>query len=172
MKKILSKVLLSLIFFLVSIIFIKSRSLNGRLYNKIFFEDEVKFIQINNWYHKYFGDFLPRIDTYKEVYSPSFSYISKEDYLNGTKFYMDKNSLINAFESGVVVFIGDKENLGNTVIIQGDKYDFWYSNINSNLNLYDYVKKDSLIGEIESNSLYLTIMKDNEYISYEEYLKD
>ena len=75
-------------------------------------------------------------------------------------------------QSGIVVFIGDKENLGKTVIIQGnDGVDIWYSNLNNvNLSMYDYVEKNTLVGEFKENLAILTFMEDGNYISYENYL--
>ena len=70
--------------------------------------------------------------------------------------------------SGIVVYIGQKEKLGNTVIIQGtDGIDYWYSNIdNLSVNLYDYVEKDIVLGTSINEYIYLTILKDGEYLNY------
>ena len=72
----------------------------------------------------------------------------------------------------MVVFIGNKENYNNTVIIEDlNGVYIWYGNINTtSLKLYDYVEKGSYIGEA-SNNLYMVFSKDNKYLSYEEYLK-
>ena len=81
-------------------------------------------------------------------------------------------NLFSFLESGVVVFLGEKENLGKTVIVQGiDGVDIWYSHLeNYNLTMYDYVEKDSLVGEFQENEAILTFMKDGNYLGYEEYL--
>ena len=70
-----------------------------------------------------------------------------------------------------MVYIGEKEDYGNTVIIQGvDGVDIWYGNLtNVSVKLYDYLEKDKLIGETLDDTLYLVIKKDNEYIKYEDY---
>ena len=69
------------------------------------------------------------------------------------------------------MYLGDKDNLGNTCIIQGvDGVDIWYSNIDtSNLTLYDYVNKGDMLGTTLSDKLYLTLEKNNEFIDYETY---
>ena len=71
----------------------------------------------------------------------------------------------------MVVFIGEKENYGSTIIIENlDGIDFWYSNISTtNLKLYDYVEKGNLVGEV-SNDLYMVFSKDGKYLNYEEYI--
>lgn len=73
--------------------------------------------------------------------------------------------------SGVVVFSGEKEGYGNTVIIQGiDGADIWYGNLeNVSINLYDYIEANTVIGNVVDEYLYLVIKKDNEYIKYEDY---
>ena len=78
-----------------------------------------------------------------------------------------------ALQSGIVVFMGQKDNYGSTVIIQGiDGVDIWYTNINSSLKLYDYVEKQSLVGEVNGDNITLVCQKDNEYIEYSEYEKN
>lgn len=71
----------------------------------------------------------------------------------------------------MVVFIGDKEYYGNTIIIESlDGIYYWYGNIsNTSVKLYDYIEKGSFIGEA-SNDLYLVFSKDNKYLNYEEYI--
>ena len=51
--------------------------------------------------------------------------------------------MVPVIESGVVVFIGEKEGYGNTIIVeQVNGVDVYYSNINpSNIKLYDYIEK-------------------------------
>ena len=71
----------------------------------------------------------------------------------------------------MVVFIGDKENYGKTVIIESlEGIDYWYCNIhNTSLKLYDYVEKGTLVGEVQ-NDLYMVFSKDGNYLNYEEYI--
>ena len=81
------------------------------------------------------------------------------------------SSLVNSLASGIVVFSGEKDGFGNTVIIQGiDGADIWYGNLeNISLNLYDYIEVGTVIGNTVDEYLYLVIKKDNEYIKYEDY---
>ena len=82
-------------------------------------------------------------------------------------------TIIPVLESGLVVFIGDKDNYKNSIIIQQvNGIDVWYSNINnSNLKLYDYVEKGTLIGETINNELFLVFKKDGKAIDYKKYIK-
>ena len=71
----------------------------------------------------------------------------------------------------MVVFIGNKENYGKTIIIEDlDGVDYWYGNISStSLKLYDYVEKGNPVGEVKKD-LYLVFSKDGKYLNYEEYI--
>ena len=176
LRRYITKILISVIFLLVSIIYIKLSDNNKKLYESTFLENSISFIKINDWYQKYFGSIVPvpniEDDTY--VFNEDLTYKNIENYLNGSLVTVNNDYVVPTLESGIVVFIGEKENYNKTVIVQGvDGVDIWYGNIdNTNLNLYDYVKKGDLIGNVKDNSLYLVFMKDNEYISYEEYNKN
>lgn len=172
----LSKILISVIFLLVSIIYIKLSDNNKNLYENIFLENSISFTKVNNWYQKYFGSIIPVPNIVEDtpVFNEDLTYSNKEDYLNGSLITVGNDYMVPTLESGIVVFIGEKEGYNKTIIVQGiDGIDIWYGNIdNTNLNLYDYVKKGDIVGNVKDNSLYLVFMKDNDYISYEEYNKN
>lgn len=165
----ITKILLSVIFVFISLIYIKNDDKNLEKYKNYVFTKTFSFAKANNLFDKVIDRNLV-IDNNKTsmVFNDNIE-LSSEKYKNGTKIKFDSNSIINSLESGIVVFIGEKDDLGNTIIIQGvDGYDIWYSNINnSNLTIYDYIEKDSIIGE--SEELIITISKDGKYIDYEEY---
>ena len=74
--------------------------------------------------------------------------------------------MVPALESGMVIFKGKKEGLGNTIIIeQVNGIEVWYSNITSNIDIYDYVEKGTLVGEADKE-LYLTFKKNGEMRNY------
>ena len=102
--------------------------------------------------------------------SKELNYIDYNAYMDGAK--LNGVSLVYPFKSGIVVFVGEKENFGNTVIIQGmDGIDYWYGNVdNLNIKLYDYVESDNLIGEAVESTLYVLFMKDNKILNYEDFL--
>jgi stage IV sporulation protein FA len=174
--KYLTKILFSIIFFLLSLIFIKSSNSNHDLYEQYFFTDSMSFARLNDWYQKHFGNVIP-IDDVTEtnsepVFNETLSYETMDNYLNGKLLTVSNNYMVPTLNSGVVVFLGNKDGYGNTCIIQGvDGVDIWYGNLNTdNINLYDYIKKGTFIGPTNSTNLYLVFMKDNNYISYEEYM--
>ena len=134
--------------------FIKVNSLTRNILGKefIYYQDENNSLQVIN------------DDLYSE---------EVHKYYDGEKFKVSDNLPIGTFESGVVIFIGDKDNYKNTVIVQGtDGFNIWYGNIKDvNVSLYDYVEKNSLLGNSDGEEVYILIEKNNHYYSYEDYKK-
>ena len=97
---------------------------------------------------------------------------NKSIYYDGVQLEVSPSYLVPALEDGLVVFIGEKENYGDVIIIQGiNGVDIWYGNMaNTSIKLYDYVEKGTLLGEVKENSLYLVYSKDDKFLNYEEYL--
>lgn len=171
LSKYLTKFLLAIIFFLISIIFTNISDKNLLFYKEYVFTESLPFTKIKGWYEDLFGEVLPSDDSTATVFNGKLVYKEIEDYEDGEKLVVSKNSLVNNITSGIVVFSGDKDNYGNTVIVQGiDGVDIWYGNLeNVSVNLYDYIEAGSIIGQTKNENLYLVIKKDNEYIKYENY---
>lgn len=170
-KNFISKVLLSIIFVLISVIFTNLSDENLFLYKKYVLTESLPFTKIKSWYEDLFGEVLPKDDATKIVFNGKLVYKNIEDYKDGSKLTVDSNTLVSNIASGIVVFIGEKESYGNTIIVQGiDGADIWYGNItNVSVKLYDYLEKETILGETNGDELYLVIKKDNEYIKYEDY---
>ena len=173
-KNLISRVLITVIFVLGSIIFTNISEDNKALYQKYVLEDSLEFTKINELYQSVFGDVdIAKQDnnTDSEVVFGDVSYTNIEPFKNGVKLTVGMNEAISVITSGIVVFIGEKDDLGNTVIIQGnDGVDIWYSNItDTDISVYDYIEAGSILGSSNSEDIYLTINKDGEFISYEEY---
>lgn len=169
----ITKVLLSIILCFLSLIYIKSDNKNYDNYKKLFFDNTFSFSKSNNILNKYIDKKLLGViteDNSLMVFNDNIEH-SREKFENGIKFKYSNLTPVNSIESGIVVFIGEKEKLGNTIIIQGvDGYDIWYSNINnSNLKIYDYIETNVVIGD--TTELIITISKDGNYINYDEYLE-
>lgn len=151
---------------------IKASSRFKQNFYKYVFDTNISFTQISKLYNKYFGNIL-EIPTYKEqsVFKEKISYKNKEKYYDGVKLEVGHDYLVQAQESGLVVFIGDKDNYGNVIIIQQvNGIDMWYGNIsNVNVKLYDYVEKGSTLGNV-NNNLYLVYKKDGKVLNYEDYI--
>lgn len=176
-NKILSKVLITIIITLITLITLKSNSKLKAYFYKNVFEKNISFAQINKLFKDKFGKPIPFSDVIekketKQVFNEKLQYSDKSKYLDGVKLSVSKNYLVPSIQNGIVVFIGEKESYGNTIIIQGtDGIDIWYSNINNtSLKLYDYIEKGKLIGEAKDNYIYLVYKKEGKVLNYEEYL--
>lgn len=171
LSKYLTKFLLAIIFFLISVIFTNISDKNLLFYKEYVFTESLPFTKIKGWYEDLFGEVLPKEDNTATVFNGKLVYKSIENYESGEKLVVNANSLVNNLTSGIVVYSGDKDNYGNTVIIQGiDGVDIWYGNLeNVSVNLYDYIEAGTVIGQTKDENLYLVIKKDNEFIKYENY---
>ena len=170
-KSFISEFLLAIIFFLSSIIFTNINDKNLLLYKEYVLTESLPFTKIKGWYEELFGEVLPKDDNNKMVIKGHLVYKNIENYKDGEVLTLTTNTLINSLQSGIVVYCGEKDDYKNTVIIQGiDGVDIWYGNLtNVSVKLYDYVEKDKLIGETNSDLLYLVIKKDNNFLKYEDY---
>lgn len=164
--------IVAILFLSVLIVCNKSSILKDKIHKYLYTED-ISFTKINKLYNKYLGGILPfknKQDTEK-VFNESLKYNSSSLYYDGVKLTVDDNYLVPSLDEGMVVFVGEKENYGNVIIIENlDGVNIWYGNIgNSSLKLYDYIEKGSFIGEADKE-LYLVFSKDDKYLDYEEYL--
>lgn len=172
-KRIVSKLLLSIIFLLVSIILINKNNNVKEFYQKNIYTNSWSFTKFNSLYNKYFGSLVKdyQVPDTSSVFNEALSYSHIEDYLNGSILSVSNNYMVPVIESGIIVYLGDKDALKNTCIVQGvDGVDIWYSNIDiSKLTLMDYVNKGEFLSTTLSDRLYLTLERGNEYIKYEDY---
>lgn len=172
--KFLIKVLIVIIITLILMILIKcNKSFKEKFYVEVF-EKNFSFTTINSLYQKYLGSFLPfdKIVDTEPVFNEKLAYKEVSKYLDGAKLTVADSYLVPSLQSGLVVYIGEKEGYGNTVTIQGvDGIDIWYGNIeNVSVSLYDYVELGTPIGSAIDNNLYLVYKKDGAILNYEEYL--
>ena len=150
----------------------KASSSFKNIFYKYVYDTNFSFTKVSSLYNKYFGNVLS-LPTYndKTVFNDKINYSNKEKYYDGVKLSVDKNYLVNVQESGIVVFIGNKDNYGNVIIVeQVNGIDMWYGNIsNTSVKLYDYVKKGDILGEV-NDYLYLVYKKNGNILNYEDYI--
>lgn len=172
-KGFVTRCLVCVILFLLISIICNFSDKNLLWFKNNIYDNNVNFTFFNKIYKKYINKYIP-FDLYDEkiVMSDKFVYSNKEKYLNGVKLNVGKNYNMKSLCGGIVVYIGNKEGLDNTVIIQGtDGVDYWYSNLdNLSVKLYDYIEKDILIGNTKDEYIYLTFLKDGKYLDYEKYI--
>ena len=172
--KVLNRILLSVLVLVICLCLSKNKDVNKFFKEKVF-SNNILFSKINKLYKDVFGDIYPidNIDPkVEEVFNETLTYDNKESYKEGVKLTVSNNYLMPVLDSGIVVFMGNKDNYGYTTIIQQvNGIDVWYVGINTNnLKLYDYVEKGNILGEATTNTIYLYYQKDGNFIDYKEYL--
>lgn len=163
------RILLSIILFLTISIFVNSSNKNLLIYKKYCYDKNLNYSKFTSIYNKYFGKVLPeakQISVSKGV----IEYSEVNSYKDGA--VLKTNSAIYPYKSGIVVFVGEKEDYDDTIIIQGmDGIDYWYSNVTDiNVKLYDYVETSDIIANPKEDKLYVLFSKDGNFLNYEDYI--
>ena len=157
-----------------SLITTKNVLIKNTIYNKIY-NSNISFSKIKKVYNNYLGDIIPfqSIIKDKEVFNESLKFKESNRFNNGVKLTLDKNYSIPILNDGIVIFIGNKDNLNKTVIIEDENgVDTYYGNLDkTNVKLYDYVSKNDLLGTASNDTLYLLFEKENKYLDYKAFLK-
>ena len=176
LRNLMMRCLFLIVIFLVLAILSKSSvEFKNYIYKNIY-TDNISFAKIKKMYTKYLGGVLPlkkiSNDTYP-VFKEKLEYNDLSKYLDGVKLEVGNNYLVPVINSGLVLYIGQKDGYNNTVIIEGeDGVDIWYGNMaNVSLKLYDYVEAGTLLGEVDNNMLYLVYSEDNKFLNVEDYLQ-
>lgn len=174
LKNLLIRITIVLIIFISLTIAIKTDENFKEIIHKYLYTEDISFTKIKKAYNKYLGGIIPlkkEVNTEK-VFKEKLKYNSSSIYYDGVKLDVEENYLVPSLEEGMVVFIGEKDNYGNTIIIEDlNGIYYWYGNITiSSLKLYDYVEKSTFIGEA-NKTLYMVFSKDGKYLNYEDYIK-
>ena len=175
-SRVITKLSICIILILMGLIFVKNdENAKEKLY-EFLYENNISFSTINKWYQEHFGDITPFQNIVKDntelVFNENLVYKDASLYKDGVKLNVEENYLIPIIESGIVVFIGNKDDYGKTVIIeQVDGVSVWYGNVeNINVSLYDYVNKGEFLAEA-NKTFYMVFNKEGKYLDYKEYLK-
>lgn len=173
--EIVNKTLLSGVMLLVCLCVVRVNSNFKDWINKNVYHTNFSFAKYDKLYKQYFGNIFPISNLNPDtslVFDEKLTYKSSEAYKEGVKLVVGDNYLVPVLESGIIVFSGNKDNYGNTVIIQQvNGIDLWYVGVeNSNYKIYDYVEKGQLLGESINSEIYLYYQKAGEFLDYKEYL--
>lgn len=168
------KFIICIILTLIMLIILKNNSELKSIFYKKVYQENMSFADINEFYKSKFGFQLPFLEYFDDtslVFNETLVYTDSSIYKNGVNLTVAEEYLVPNLDDGIVVFIGEKEEYGKTIIIeQKDGISVWYSNLNEiNLNMYDYVLKGELVGSVCDN-LYLVFTKDGEFIDYKKYI--
>lgn len=163
-----------LLFFIVSVIVTQSTELESVVYTQVY-KTNYDFASTNNSIKDMFGSIFI-MDGLEEKIIPvgDFNVSGNQFEENNGGIYMNvsKNDIIQSYQTGIVVFIGEDKRFGEVVIIQqGNGVDMIYGNVdNIEVSLYDYVEKGQTIGLASSNKLLVAYEKNGEILDYNEYL--
>lgn len=150
----------------------KSSGFKTQVYKNVY-ETNISFGYLNMLYSKYLGNIIPfKLDLGTEpVFNETLKINSKNMYMDGVVVELD-NNLIPSLEAGLVVFIGDKEGYGKTIIIEQENgIEVWYGNMeNISIELYDYVNKGMYLGNSIDSKLYLVFKQNGNNLNYEDYI--
>lgn len=141
------------------------------------YQEYLDFSSVRLFYDKYMGGIFPIENSFNKgvvsVFNEELNYKVLASYKEGVSLEVAYNYLVPSINSGLVVYVGEKEGYGNVVIIEGDDdIDIWYGNLCNNVvSLYDFISSGSYIGEVCNNKLYLVYTKKNEFLDYRNYLE-
>ncbi len=175
LRSLILRTLTVIVLFLILAILSKSNSTYKDIIVNNIYEKNFSFAKIKNLYTKYLGGITPldkKITTEIPVFNEELTYEESSIYYDGVKLNVTTNYLVPTQKEGMVIFIGEKDNYGNVIIIEGiDGINIWYGNMEkSSVKLYDYVEKGQYLGTPKDNTLYLIYQKDGTFLDYKEYL--
>ena len=171
--KILNLCLFTAIIFVINLILCKSNTDYKEFIYKNVYNHNLSFSKIEGFINKYFGEYVPSVNTdVQEVFNEKLVYNSIEEIDEGVKLNVNMNDVITSFESGIVVFNGIKDNLGNTLIIdQIDGNEAWYINVDtSGIEIYDYIEKGNVIGNCLTDNFTIYFKNKGEIVDYKKYI--
>ena len=175
-SKFCSKIMVLIVVLLVCMIMLKSNAdLRDKVYHVVF-QKNISFAKINEIYKRYFGSSVPLASEKKEeaslVSAVKLEYSNHEKYKDGVKLTVADNYLVPSLDSGLIVFVGEKEGYGNTIVVQrSDSVEVWYCNIKDvNVSLYDYIKKGDSLGQANGKFIYMVFTKEGNILDYQKYL--
>ncbi len=167
----INKILFCTILFLVAAIISKTNPTYKEKIKNYLYNQNFNFSTIRNIYNKYLGGISP-IKKDETVFNEKIKYNNISSYKDGAKLEVEKNYLVPNQEKGIVVFIGNKDNYNNSIIVENDNgIDILYGNIcNTNLKLYDTIEKNTYLGESCDNYIYITYTTGDKVLDYKNYL--
>lgn len=143
---------------------------------KKLYQEHFDFSSIKFFYNKYLGGVFPlenisNVDV-NPVFSEKLVYQDSVKYKDGAMLRVDYNYLVPSINGGLVVYVGEKDDYGNVVIVEGDNgIDIWYGNLcNVMVKIYDVVNSGSYLGEVCDNKMYVVYTRKNEFLNYVDYL--
>lgn len=171
----LIKILIVIVLFLASLIYIKQSDKNKQKYQKLVYNNSLSFAKIYDVYERYLGDVIPFKNIFKDntklVSEEKLTYEKIEKKGNGYVLSVASNYTVSAIKSGIVIKKEKKDDYKTLITIQDKNgLNITYGYLDDvSVKLYDYVLKGEVLA-VANKQLYLIFEKDNKYLSYEEYI--
>lgn len=169
----LTKLLLSIIIILLCLIIANINDKFKNFLSNNVLEESIRFSDIHSLYDKYIGKIQ---ESSMLVGNTNIEFINMPRLENDGVYTIEVGTdyMLNFLKPGIIVYMGEKDDFGETVIVQGnDGIDIWYGNVLvSEYSLYDYVSEGDILGTSVNNEIKLAILKDGEKIKYEDYFKE
>lgn len=174
-KIFISKTLISIIIFLIGMILIKSSNQTRSIIKQNIFEQSIKFTKYKKLYDKYLGNILSidkMVYEEKPVFNEKIAYKEIHEYKDGVALTVEENYMVPCIKNGIVVYIGTKEEYGQTIVIEQENgIDVFYSNIETaGIKLYDYIQEGDYVGQVKTNQLYLIFKQNGKVLNYKDHL--
>ena len=160
LRSLIIRSMIAIILFLTLAILSKTSSTYKDLIVTNIYEKNISFTKLKKLYNKYLGGITPldrAIEKDLTVFNEKLDYDNESIYHDGVKLDVINNYLVPVQTEGMIIYIGEKENYGIVVIVEGlDGIDIWYGNMETiAYKLYDYVEKNAYLGTTKGNTLYL-----------------
>lgn len=173
--RLFNQILLTTILFLGTLIVMKVNKDSKTFIYENVYNQNLQFASFSELYQKYLGNILPLGSINKKdtpVFQETLTYEEDNLYKDGGALKVGNQYMVPLLESGIVVFMGEKEGYGQTVIVQQvNGIDVWYGNVDPvNVKMYDYVEKGEMIGQTLTDQLYLVFQKEGKFLDYKEYI--
>ena len=174
-SKLIKRVLLTTIIVLSALIACNLNDDIKSFINENVYGTNYNFSKINTLYKKYFLDIKSNAeDKVTNLVSKNniLDYTETKEYKDGVLLTVSDKYTVKMLESGLIVFIGEREGMNAVIVQQSNGIDVIYGNIDAkDIKVYDYIEKGTIIGETKENELYLAFYKDRKALSYEPYIK-
>lgn len=170
----LNKFLITCLVTIICLICFKKNSSLKELFHDKVLSVNFNFAFFNEVYEKYLGGVLPFSDflpSSAPVFNEKLVYSDSKPYLDGVSLSIGDDYMVPSLDTGLVIFVGEKEGYGKTIIVQGtDGVDIWYSNMKDiNVKIYEYINKGDNVGGCSSD-LILVFKKDGNVLDYQKYI--
>lgn len=170
----INRILLTTILVLSILIICNTKNGFKSSVEKYVYETNYNFAKINSIYKKYLLSLKKKTDDVTKLVSntKTIDYTSKKAFKDGVLLNVGVSYPVKSLESGIIVFIGKKDDMDSVVMQQSNGIDVIYGNvISSDIKLYDYIEKGTILGSTNNEELYLSFQKNKEVLNYEPYIE-